>query len=70
MRCAEHIRLQQEQQTAVQTFRSSIHHLVALIDNSATDSDFNLAHRKIMADRRTCEASRDALKHHQEEHGC
>jgi hypothetical protein len=70
MRCAEHDSLRQEQRTAVQNFRASICDLVVLVETSAADSDFNLAHRRIRAARRDFEAARDALEHHQAEHGC
>ena len=70
MLCAQHDSLRQEHQAAVQKFRESIRDLVVLVDNSATDSDFNLAHLRIRATRRDCEMARDALEHHQAEHGC
>jgi hypothetical protein len=59
----EHDLLRQEQQATIQSFRASIHDLVILVDdNSATDSDFNLAHRRIRAARRACKVARDALE--------
>jgi hypothetical protein len=62
--------LRQEYHAAVQNFRASIYDLVILVDgNSATDSDFNLAHLRIMAARRACEAARESLENHQAEHG-
>jgi hypothetical protein len=70
MLCAEHDSLRHEHQAAVQSFRASIRDLVILVDNSATDSDFNLAHRRIRVARRAYEVARDALEHHQAEHGC
>ena len=70
MLCAKYDLLRQEHQAVVQTFRASIRDLVRLVDKSATDSDFNLAHRRIRAARRDFEAARDALEHHQAEHGC
>ena len=70
MLCAEYDSLRQEHQAAVQNFRASLRDLVVLVDNSAADSDFNLAHRRIRAARRAFEAARDALEHHQAEHGC
>jgi hypothetical protein len=60
--------LRQEYQAAVQDFRTCIGDLVLLVDVSATDSDFNLAHRRIIAARRACEVARDALEHHRAEH--
>jgi hypothetical protein len=70
MLCAQHDSLRQEHHAAVQKFRESLRDLVVLVDNSAADSDFNLAHRRIRAARRACEVTRDALEHHQAEHGC
>jgi hypothetical protein len=64
-----HDSLRQEYQAAVQDFRTCIGELVLLVDVSATDSDFNLAHRRIIAARRACEVARDALEHHRAEHG-
>jgi hypothetical protein len=59
----EHDLLRQEHQATIQSFRASIHDLVILVDdNSATDSDFNLAHRRIIAARRACKMARGALE--------
>jgi hypothetical protein len=64
----EHDSLGQEYQAAVQNLRSSIRDLVVLVDdNSATDSDFNLAHWRIRTARRACDVARKALEHHQAE---
>jgi hypothetical protein len=68
--CAEHDSLRRELQATVQDYRASIRDLIVLVDNSATDSAFNLAHRRIRVAHRTCEAARDALEHHLAEHGC
>jgi hypothetical protein len=70
MLCAERDLLGQEHRAAIQSLRVSIRDLVVLVDNSATDSDFNLAHLRIRATRRDCEMARDALEYHQAEHGC
>ena len=70
MLCAERDSLRHAQQAAVQNLRESIRDLVILVDNSGTDSDFNLYHRRIGVARRAYEAARDALEHHQAEHGC
>jgi len=70
MLCAQQDSLRQEHQAAVQKFRESIGDRVVLVDNSGGDSDFSLAHRRIRAARRACEVARDALEHHQAEHGC
>jgi hypothetical protein len=70
MLCAQRDSLRQEHRASVQNFRTSIRDLVVLVDISAADSDFHLAHRRIRATRRAFEAARDALEHHQAEHGC
>ena len=70
MPCAERDSLRHEHQAAVQNLRESIRDLVILVDNSVADSDFNLAHRRIRVAHRAYEAARDALEHHQAEHGC
>ena len=70
MLCAERDLLRHEHQAAVQNFRASVRDLVILVDNSAADSDFNLAHRRIRVARLACEVARDALEHHQTEHRC
>ena len=70
MLCAERDSLRHEYQAALQNFRASIRDLVMLVDNSAADSAFNLAHRRIRVARRAYEATRDVLERHQAEHGC
>jgi hypothetical protein len=70
MPCADHESLRLEHRAAVQNFRASICDLVALVDNSAADSDFDLAHLRIRAARGACEVTRAALEHHQAGHGC
>ena len=70
MLCAERDLLWQEHHAAVQNFRASLRDLVALVDSSAADINFNLVHRRIRAARRACETARDALEHHQAEHEC
>ena len=70
MLCAQHDSLRQEHQAAVQKFRESLRDLVILVDNSAADSDFNLAHRRIRVARLAFEVARDALEDHQTEHRC
>jgi hypothetical protein len=70
MLCAERDSLRHEHQAAVQNLRASIRDLVILVDNSAADSDFNLAHRRIRVARLAFEVARDALEHHQTEHRC
>ena len=70
MACAEYTSLRQAHEVTVQNFRASICDLVVLVDNSDAATDFNLTHRRIRAARRACEMARDALEHHQAEHGC
>jgi hypothetical protein len=68
--CAEHDSLRQEHRLSVQNFRAAIHDLVVLVDHSAADSGFNLAHLRIRAARGACEVARATLEHHKVEHGC
>ena len=70
MWCAEYDAYWQEHQARAKKFYESIRALAVLVDHLAPDSDFNLAHRRIRADLRFCQAARDAMEHHQEEHGC
>ena len=70
MPCAERDSLRQEHEATVQDFRASIRELAVLVDTSAADSDFNMAHRRIRVALRACEGAQDALQHHQAEHGC
>ena len=70
MWCAEYDALWQEHQAAATNFYESICALAVLVDHLAPDSDFNLAHRRIRANLRACQAARDALERHQEEHEC
>ena len=70
MPCAERDLLRQEHQAAVHNFRAAIRDLVALVDNSAADSDFNLAHLRIRSARGAYELAQTALEHHQAVHGC
>jgi hypothetical protein len=70
MPCAKRDSLQQERQATAQKFRASLRDLVVLVDTSATDSDFNLAHLRIRAARGAYEVARAALEHHQMAHGC
>jgi hypothetical protein len=70
MLCIERDSLRREHHATVQIFRASLRGLAVLVDTSATDSDFNLAHRRIRVARRACEGAQDALEHHQAEHWC
>jgi hypothetical protein len=70
MLCAEHESLRQDFRVTVKTFRECIGELVVLVDSSATDSNFTLAHLRIRAARGACEVARAAMEHHQVEHGC
>ncbi len=64
--------LREEHQATVQNFRTSIHDLLVLVDNSALDSaaDFNLAPIRLRAARGVCEVAQAILEHHETEHGC
>ncbi len=62
---AEYDSLRQELRAAVQKFVAAIRDLVALVDTSATDSDFDLAHVRIRAARGVYEVAQAALKLHQ-----
>jgi hypothetical protein len=68
--CAEHDSLRKEHRVAVHNFRAAISDLVVLVDHSAVDSDFNLAHLRIRAARGASEVARAAREHHKAEHGC
>jgi hypothetical protein len=70
MLCAERDSLRDELLAAVQDFRAFIRDLAVLVDTSATDPDFNQAHRRIRAALRDCEVAQDLLEYHQAEHGC
>jgi hypothetical protein len=70
MLCEERDSLRHEHQAAAENFRASIRDLVILVENSVADSDFNLAQRRMRIARRAYEVARDALEHHQAEHGC
>src|ERR1700737_4431688 len=70
MLCAEDDSLRQEHRAAVKTFRASIRGLVVLVENSAADSDFPLAHLRIRAACGACEVARAIMEHHRVEHGC
>jgi hypothetical protein len=70
MLCAERDSLREEHHAAVQNLRVSIRDLVVLVDNSASDSDFNLAHLRIRAAHGSYEVAQAALEHHRAEHGC
>ena len=54
----------------MQNFVAAIRDLVALVDTSATDSDFDLAHVRIRAARGVYEVAQVALKLHQLEPRC
>ena len=70
MPCAKRNSLQQERQAAAQKFRASLRDLVALVDTSATASDFDLAHLRIRAARGAYEVTQAALEHDQIAYGC
>jgi hypothetical protein len=70
MPCAERDSLRRKHQAAFQTYRASLLALVVLVDNSATDQEFNLAHLRIRATRGASEVARATLERHELEHGC
>lgn len=70
MLCAERDSLRHEYRSAVQNLRESIRDLVILVDNSVADAVFNSSHQRVGVARRAYEEARDALEHHQAEHGC
>jgi hypothetical protein len=70
MPCEEHESLRRAHQAAVQSLYAAIRNLVALVDNSAADSAFKLAHLRIRAARGSCELARATLEHHQAEYAC
>ena len=70
MRCAEQNAFWQEHRAAVKNYVAAIHALVALVDQSADNLAFNLAHLRIKAARGRCDVTQAALEHHQAEHGC
>jgi ABC-type branched-subunit amino acid transport system substrate-binding protein len=70
MLCAEQHAFSQEYRAAVHNYHAAIRLPVVLIDRSATNSDFNLAHLKTKAARGLSEVALAALEHHQAEHGC
>lgn len=65
---AEHDSLRQELRASGQNLVATIRHLVGLVDTSATDSDFDLAHLRIKAARGVYEVALAALKLHQLKH--
>jgi hypothetical protein len=66
--CVERDSLRQEYQETVQKLRASIRDLVLLVDNSAADPDFKLAHLRIRIAQLACDVARDVLEHHEAEH--
>jgi hypothetical protein len=70
MLCAEQNAFWQEHRAAVHNYHAAVRVLIVLVDKSATNSDFNLAHLKIRATRGLCEAAQAPLEYHQAEHGC
>jgi hypothetical protein len=61
MLCTEYDSSLQEHRVAVKTFRGSIRELVVLAENSATDSEFTLAHLRIRPACGACEVARATL---------
>ena len=70
MPCAEYNAFLRKYKAAVNNFRTSIRELVVLVDRAASDSDFNPAHLRIRVAQLACEVAKNALEHHQAEHGC
>jgi hypothetical protein len=70
MLCAEQNAFWQEYRAAVRNYHAAIRELAVLVDDSAKNSDFNLAHIKIKAARGFCEVAQAALEHHEAEHRC
>jgi hypothetical protein len=68
MKCSECEALRQQYRSATRNFGASIRDLVRLVDNSASNSDFNLVHLRIGASRGTCKAIWAAVEYHQAEH--
>ena len=62
--------LWQGHRAAGKNYVAAIHALVGLVNHSAEDQAFNLAHLRIKAARGLCEVTRAALEHHELEHGC
>jgi hypothetical protein len=70
MLCAEQNAFWQEHRAAVNNYVAAIHALVGLVNHSAEDPAFNLAHLRIKATRGLCDVRRPALEYHELEHGC
>jgi hypothetical protein len=70
MLCAEQHAFWHEHRAAVKTYVAAIHALVALVDHSAENPDFNRAHLQIKTTRALCDVAQAALEHHEAEHGC
>jgi hypothetical protein len=60
MLCAEQDALWQEYRAAVHNYHSAIRELVALVDSSAKDSDFDRVHLRIKSARGLCEVAQAA----------
>ena len=70
MLCAEQHAFWQEHQAAVKNYIAAMRALAELVDHSAEDPAFNLAHLRIKAARGLCDVTRAALELHEAEHGC
>ena len=66
---AGHDSLRLEHRAAVQHYLAAIRDLAALVDTSATDSEFDLAHLRIRAASGACQVAEAALKLHPAKHG-
>ena len=70
MLCMEQHAFWQEHRAAVKNYVAAIQALVGLVNHSADDPAFNLAHLRIRAARGLCDVTRAALELHEAEHGC
>lgn len=70
MLCADRNAFWQEQQAAVENYITAMRSLVALVDHSAANPAFDLAHLLITAARGLCDTTQAALGRHEIEHGC
>jgi hypothetical protein len=70
MLCSERDSLRLEHQIAFGIYCGAIRALVVLVDHSAEDRDFKLAHLRINAARGASELARATREHHEAEHGC
>jgi hypothetical protein len=70
MLCAEQNAFWQEYRAALENYIAAIRSLVALVDHSAANPAFDLAHLRVKAARGLCDTTEAALGRHEIEHGC